>query len=164
MIIDSKGKLFGKVSIIDILIVLVVVAAVVGVGYKLTKSNTISFKPNEEKFLLTFYADEAPDYSVKAAKVGDIVKDFENGSTFGKVIEAPKIDKAISFHEFHNGEWIVGSKTGYCSYYMKVEGTGVTNTDGGYSFTGANYYIGRTVTMRVGNAVFSGRIYNIEKE
>lgn len=164
MIIDSKGKLFGKVSIIDILIVLVVIAAVVGVGYKLTKSSTGSIIANEEKFLLTFYNDEAPDYAVKSVKAGDVVKDFDKGSNLGKVIEVPKIDQAISFHEYEDGKWVTGSRTGYCSYYMQVEAKGVTNADGGFSFGGANYYIGRTVTIRVGDTVFTGRIYTVEKK
>lgn len=165
MIIDSKGKLFGKVSIIDIIIVLVVIAAFAGVGYKLTKSSAGSILvSNEEKFLMTFYSDESPDYAVKAVKVGDVVKDFDKGSYFGKVIALPEISEAISFHEYDNGKWITGSRTGYCSYYMQVDAKGVSNADGGYSFGGANYYIGRTVTIRVGDTVFSGRIYSIEKK
>lgn len=166
MIIDSKGKLFGKVSIIDVLIVLVVVAAVAGVGIKMTKSNASPFTAKEDKVIVTFFGEESPDYSVKGAKVGDSVKDFDKGSDFGKVKEALKIDKALSFTDFteyENGQWIVGSKPGYCSYYMKVEGTAVANPDGSFSFSNDNYYVGRTLTVKVGGVVFSGRIYSIEK-
>ena len=167
MIIDSKGKLFGKVSIIDILIVLVVVAAVAGVGYKMTKSSASPFTAKEDNVIVTFYSEESPDYAVKVAKVGDSVKDFDKGSVFGKVKEEIKIDKALSFSDFteyENGQWVVGSKPGYCSYYMKVEGTAVANPDGSFSFSNENYYVGRSLTMKVGGAVFTGRIYSIEKE
>ena len=37
MIMDEKGKLFGKVSIVDILIVVVVVLALAVIGVKSTK-------------------------------------------------------------------------------------------------------------------------------
>ena len=167
MIIDSKGKLFGKVSIIDILIVLVVIAAVAGVGYKLTQSNTISITGKTDKVRLTFYSEESTEYAVNAVKVGDIVKDFEQGATFGNVVEELKTDKALSFTDFteyENGQWVVGSKPGYCSYYMTVEGVGVINAEGGVTYGGANYYVGRTVTVRAGNNVFTGRIYSIEKK
>lgn len=167
MIIDSKGKLFGKVSIIDIIVVLVVIAAVAGVGYKMKQSNAIVITAKPDKIRLTFYSDESTEYAVKASKVGDIVKDFDHGPTFGKVAEELKIGKALSstdFTEYVDGEWIIGSKPGYCSYYMVVDGEGVINPDGGVNFGGMNYYVGRTVTVRVGNNVFSGRIYSIEKK
>lgn len=167
MIIDSKGKLFGKVSIIDILIVLVVVAAFAGVGYKMTKSNANIITAKKDNVILTFFWEESPEYAVKATKVGDSVKDFEKGTFLGKVKEEAKINNALSFNDFteyENGKWIVGSKPGYCSYYMKVEGSAVANPDGTFAFGTENYYIGRTVLMRVGPSVFQGRIFSIEKE
>jgi len=167
MIIDSKGKLFGKVSIIDIVIVLVVVAAIVGVGYKITQSNTITLTTKTDSIRLTFFSNESPEYAVKAVKEGDVVKDFEQGAVFGKVVGDIKADKALSYEEFTeyvDGEWIVGSRPGYCSYYMTVDGEGVINADGGVNYGGANYYVGRTVIIRAGNNVFTGRIYSIEKK
>jgi len=167
MIIDSKGKLFGKISIIDIIVVLVVIAAIAGIGYKMRQSNVIVLTAKTDKIRLTFYGEESTEYAVKASKVGDIVKDFEKGPTFGKVAEEIKTGDALSFTDFTqyvDGEWIVGSKPGYCSYYMVVDGEGVINPDGGVNFGGVNYYVGRTVTIRVGNNVFTGRIYSIEKK
>jgi hypothetical protein len=167
MIIDSKGKLFGKVSIIDIIVVLVVIAAVAGVGYKMKQSNTIPLTAKTDKVRLTFYSEESTEYAVKAVKVGDIVKDFEQGATFGKVAEELVIGDALSFTDFTeyvDGKWIVGSKPGYCSFTMTVDGEGIINSDGGVNFGGANYYVGRTVIIRAGNNVFTGRIYSIEKK
>jgi hypothetical protein len=167
MIIDSKGKLFGKVSIIDIIIVLVVVAAVAGVGYKMTKPSGSPITAKKDNVVVTFYSEEAPEYAVKATKVGDIVKDFDKGTLFGKLKEEIKTDKALSFTDFTeyvDGQWIVGSKPGYCSYYMKVEATAIANTDGSFSFGNENYYVGRGITIKVGGSVFTGRIYSIEKE
>lgn len=167
MIIDSKGKLFGKVSIIDIIVILVVIVAIVGVGYKMTQSNAITLTTKPDKVRLTFFSEESTEYAVKAVKVGDVVKDFEQGTTFGRLVEDIKTDKAMSFTEFTeyvDGEWVIGSKPGYCSYYMTVDGEGVINAEGGVNFGGVNYYVGRTIIIRVGNNVFTGRIYNIEKK
>ncbi|AEV67131.1 DUF4330 domain-containing protein [Acetivibrio clariflavus] len=167
MIIDSKGKLFGKVSIIDIIVVLVVIAAVAGIGYKMTRSNTLPLTVKTDKIRLTFYGEEAPEYAVKASKVGDIVKDFDQGATFGRLAEEIKTGDALSFTDFTeyvDGQWIVGSKPGYCSYKMVVDGEAVINPDGGINIGGVNYYVGRSATIRVGNNVFTGRIYSIEKK
>ena len=100
MIIDSKGKLFGKVSIIDIIIIIVVIAAIAGVGYKLKQSNTITLTTKTDKVRLTFFSEESTEYAVKAVKVGDVVKDIDQGTTFGRVVEDIKTDKAMSFLEF----------------------------------------------------------------
>jgi hypothetical protein len=165
MIIDSKGKLFGKVSIIDILIVLVIVAAVAGVGYKFSKSRAGGpiFTNASQNIKLTFFWEEAPDFALKAVKKGDYVRDFDRSIVLGKVTDI-KIDKGIFFTETDKGEIVKTSREGFDSYYMTVEGTGTFSEMGGVVIGGIEYNIGRSFVMKVGDAVFQGRIYSFEKK
>ncbi|MFZ5989692.1 MAG: DUF4330 domain-containing protein [Bacillota bacterium] len=164
MIIDSKGKLFGKVSIIDVLILAVVVAGVTGVWFKFFKANTVTpLIGKADNIMMQIYGEEAPDFALKGVKKGDVVVDFERGVTIGKVTEV-RTDKAVSFVETADGQVVAGSKPGYVSFYVDAEGTGVINNVGAAAFGGVDYYIGRTVTVKVGNSIFQGRVYKIEKK
>lgn len=73
-LIDEKGKIFGKVNIIDLLIVLIILALVAGVGYKMffQNNNGVSEQPTEMSeaditFLIKGCLPEAQD----ALKEGD---------------------------------------------------------------------------------------------
>ena len=48
MLIDEKGRLFGKINIVDFLVVAVILLAIAGVGYKLISSSSILFKKSEK--------------------------------------------------------------------------------------------------------------------
>ena len=58
--IDKNGKLFGKINIIDLLIILIVIAAVVFFATKMFSPAQESTKADTTKVAITFYADEAP--------------------------------------------------------------------------------------------------------
>jgi hypothetical protein len=168
MILDSKGKLFGKISIVDILIVVVVLGAIVGVGYKLKKSNigignAVAKKDNIE---ISFYADEVPEYAAKAVSNGDLAKDFERNVEFGNVTNV-ELGKSISWAANEKGEMVPSSKSGFSSIKIAVEGPGVFR-DGksasGVTFGSADYYTGRTIFLLVGNSTYQCRIYDIKKK
>ena len=48
MIIDNKGKLFGKVSIIDICVILVVVVGIVGAYFTVSTLNSGKLNDNSK--------------------------------------------------------------------------------------------------------------------
>lgn len=164
MIIDNKGKLFGKVSIIDILILLVLIGGGLGVFYKYSQAKVASpIFTNNQKYIMTIYGEEAPNFALQAAKVGDQVVERERSANMGKVIEPLKIDKGIYYTVNEQGQVLKSSREDYSSYFMKVEGSGVIVENGGVNIGAADYYVGYSVVIKVGKAIFSGRIYSIEK-
>lgn len=52
MILDSKGKIFGKVSIVDVVVVLLIAAAVIGAYFRFSGSNA-EVVANDEEFFYT---------------------------------------------------------------------------------------------------------------
>lgn len=161
MIIDSKGKLFGKVSIIDILIVLVIIAGVGGVTYKFNKSKAVTPFTKTEDIQIVFFTEDIPDYVAQSIKQGDLVKDRVSNSVFGRVKEV-KIDKGIFYAPNDRGEMVASSKPGYVSLMLTVEGQGIY-TDNGVTFGNVDYYINKTLEVRAGNTAIWTRVYNIRK-
>lgn len=95
MIIDEKGKLFGKISIIDILVIVLVVVGVLGIGvaYKQIKANGI-LTENKSLFgeqtdldtlVVTMRLEEVREATVSAIKVGDEIFAVDTGKYLGEI-------------------------------------------------------------------------------
>ncbi|MCX7711588.1 MAG: DUF4330 domain-containing protein [Clostridia bacterium] len=165
-IIDSKGKLFGKISIIDILIVVVLIGAIAGAGYKYIKARASNPFVKQDKVQITFYCEEFPEYAASEdnIKKGSLVKDGVQGTVLGAVTEV-KTGKAISFAQSDKGEFNASSKQGYLSAYITAEGQG-RYSDNGLIVNNVEYYVGQIVDkLRVGKSEFryNVRIQDIKK-
>lgn len=168
MILDGKGKLFGKISIVDVLIVLVVLGAIAGVGYKLTRSQigvgTAFTKP--DKIEISFYSDEVPEFVAKAISNGDLAKDFDRNVVYGKVTKV-EVGNSVSWTSNEKGQLVQSTKKGFSSVKVTVEGEGIYRdgkSSSGVVFGSADYYTGRTTVLLAGNATFQCRIYDIKKK
>ncbi|TYQ16786.1 UNVERIFIED_CONTAM: uncharacterized protein DUF4330 [Acetivibrio alkalicellulosi] len=165
MIIDSKGKLFGKVSIIDIIILAVLIAGAAGVWHKFFRSDSGGsiIGRSADAVIIEFYGEEAPDYAVNSVKVGDLARDFDRDTAFGRISEI-KVDKSVTYVETADGQVVQASTPNHLSYYFTVEGTAVMSENGTINLGGYEYAVGRSLTLRFGNAVVTGRIYSISKK
>lgn len=108
MFIDEKGKLFGKISIIDILIIVLVIVAILGLCFAFTqvKSNGIL---TENKSLVGKQTDlnsldvkmrikEVREVTVSAVKIGDEVFDADTNKLIGEItsVDVLETEKAIT--------------------------------------------------------------------
>jgi len=166
MIISKDGKLFGKVSIVDILILLVIIGAVGGAVYKFAKSNTASpiFSKQEDDIRIQFYQPEVPEFIAKAVKIGDPVRESVQGTSFGTVSDIA-IGESVSFGADENGNIVKASKEGYVSVLITMDAKGIIG-ENGVTIGKSIYHVGETVTLYVGNAGFyssysTGRIADI---
>lgn len=163
MLIDDRGRLFGRINLVDLAFLLVVVIAVAGVGYKLKKSNTVTPFVKEDAIIVEFYQDEVPDFVVKAIKNGDVAGDYERGTVFGKVTGV-KIAESKAYDADSSGRFVVSPKKDFSSVTVTVEGSGIMNSTGGVSIGNIDYFIGRTIIFKAGNCVLQGRISDIKKK
>lgn len=166
MLIDSKGKLFGKISIVDILIVVMILGVIAGVGYKFRKSGTGTPFAKKDTIQVTFYQPEANTYVDGTIKVGDVVKDKATGSVFGKVVSV-KTDKAVSAATNSDGQMVTTSNPKMCSITIVVEGEGIYK-DGkgeqGVSFDNTDFFINTSVQLRAGNTDVWTFVKSLEKK
>lgn len=161
MLIDNKGRLFGKVSIIDLVIILIVVAAVAGIGYKYAKSQIISPLSKTQNFIMTFQEDERPEFAVNAIKAGDIVKDKLSGVVIGKVTKV-EIGPSKSYGNDSQGKWVQSPKPGYVSYFITVKGSGLL-APSGVTIGGTEFCINKQDTTKFGNSLLYPRITSIQE-
>lgn len=160
--IDKNGKLFGKVSIIDILIVVVLLA---GLAFA---AKFLGVFPAEqtaatgtEKIRITLYQEEVNTFTVENLKLNDPVTESMKNIDFGKVVDI-KSDKSVSWGIDMDGKQVKSTKDGYSSVFITVEASG-TVSRGGFTVNGTGYFIGQLQTFRAGTSAFYCRIYSVEK-
>ena len=161
MILDKKGKLFGKISIVDIIIAVIIIAAIAGLYYKFGKSGTVTAFTKTDNIQITLYHEDVPNYIANNIKVGDVVKDRLQNAVIGKVTDV-KVGPDIVFHPSDSGQVVASSRPGYSSITVTAEGKGIYNVTGP-TFGGVEYYLGKQVEWRVGVTDYFAKISDIKK-
>ncbi|MDK2799501.1 MAG: hypothetical protein PWP27_858 [Clostridiales bacterium] len=162
MLLDEKGRLFGKINIIDLFIIFVIIGAIGGAFYKFGKAN-VGPIVKQDNIIIKFYAEEAPEYAAKAVKKGDIATDDSKNTYFGIVTEDPVVKGSLSFGTNSEGQFVPSSKPGMASVLITVEGKGVIGTNGAV-FGGVNYGVGHSMALAVGKSKLWVRVYDIQKK
>lgn len=160
--LDKNGKLFGKVSIIDLSFIILLLAAAVFTVYKLgILSPKQIITGNTNKLRITFYQEEVNTFTANNVKSKDPVSETLFNTSLGNVVDY-KMDKSVSWGRDRNGKQVLSTKDGFSSVYITMEVSGVINSNG-IIIGGSRYYIGQLMILRVGTSIFYGRINDTVK-
>ncbi len=85
MLIDKKGKLFGRFNIIDFLFVLIIAVAISATVYKFGFSANKDAAIASEKIEYVLKAEKVRKYTVDAFEIGDTVYDDESSKAIGVI-------------------------------------------------------------------------------
>ena len=140
---DKNGKIFGKVSIIDLLVLLAVIVGVA--GFSVRFFSTAADNVNEKtKFEYVVEVQDVRSFTVDALDKKGIVTEKKSGGVIGEIInvesEAYKMPHVLS-----NGRVIDVSIPEKYTVNVTVVGEG-NETNGGY-------YIGENVELSVGSTI-----------
>lgn len=105
-IIDKKGRLFGLINIVDLLIIILLLA-LVAVGVKRFGNKAAVGEATTKKGVITAEIKDVRDVTVKNVKVGDPIYDYDKGTLIGKILTAevePYKDETEYQGKFFNAE------------------------------------------------------------
>lgn len=162
MFIDKKGKLFGKISIIDIFIVLVILAVAVFAVGKFTGNNGITNfqEPDSVEFVLLM--EDAPAVLVDGTfEVGVTAVDRTTGAVLGKVTKIVK-DPCITETPTADGKIVSAVKPNHYRLFVTIQGSGYV-TDSGVTVSNNNFYINRQSDVRLGDTMLYLRMVDYKK-
>lgn len=161
MFIDEKGRLFGKVSVIDILILLIAVLAIGGIYYKATRTGLGPIQLNQDKIIMIFQSNSEATQSVAdSLNEGEMIYDWEKGTLIGKLIKKEVVPLRVHAATY-DGRWSYAEKPGLYSVIMTIECTGVVGTDS-IKISGRDYLAGHSMIMKSKAAKFYGQIQKLE--
>ena len=161
MIVDEKGRLFGKINLLDLLIVVVLIGIGLVVFYKMNNSKVINPFIQKDKVQTVFYMEEIWENVAASIKEGEVVIDRVSGAVFGKV-KSIDVFPSISFGTNIDGQLVTTTKQGYRGMRIIVEGEGVFS-ESRVVFGNNDFYINKSIEIRVGNTALWPKIESISK-
>jgi hypothetical protein len=161
MILDSKGKLFGKVSIIDILVILIVVGGIAGVVYKYTKSKVATPFTKPDTVQIVLYTEKTPEYAAKAINVGDPIKDRTDNVDLGTVTKV-EISESKLYGFNSEGKSVASSQEGFVSVKVTAKVQGVLYKDR-LTVGTCDFYVYKNFDTRFGRSSFWAFVTDIKK-
>ena len=130
-IIDENGRLFGKVSIVDLLVVLVVIVLAMALHTKNNEKEITATTSTDAPIVYQIEAQAVPDYVADTIQVGDEMFEVERstGGTLGKIlsIEEKPGQRLINRAD---GQVVMGPAEECVNLLITVEGRGIVSDDG----------------------------------
>jgi len=157
--IDKNGKIGGKVSIIDLLILVIILAAIAFVGYRfLTKDR--SGVVSTQSVYMSMTGAEVSNYVVDDLEIGARVFDDTENNVLGYVTDI-ETGKGYHYGVGNNGETVAlfPDDSSSVTVTCKAEGTLDPN---GLLIGGTRYAIGHTFVVYVGDCKLYLRISALE--
>lgn len=143
MIINKDGKIFGKISIVDIVVLLVIVLLAVGLVSKFGGKTSLNISEGE-KMQCTLLVKNVRMFSVEALQKGGEVYDKTTKEYIGDIKEVTYTEGESTVN-MADGTFSVVPVEGKYNAYVTVEFEGKTS-DKGY-YTAANKQIGTGATI-----------------
>ena len=157
--IDKNGKLFGKINIIDLLIVLIVIAAIIFVGLRFAGNDNDLGTYHAVR--MTFFAEDAPSFLAGKAVPGDPVIDYDTSNYLGTVGSYEAEDAYTYELDPTTGEIVKVPVVNTCFLTFTCDAAGYV-ADDALRINNFEYNVGNTITMRAGQMRVECRLAQIE--
>lgn len=160
-IIDKNGKLFGKISVIDIIIVLCVVF--VASIFVLNSNGKVELPVSVDstvEYTTTLKAYNLNQTLTKPFEIGDNVYS-NSGELIGEIIDIDA-KQGYTKEKLQDGSYVDLPSPEYIDYFITVKGTG-TLTDKGYKAKGS-FSIVPNDTIKIASKLFYGNVVVLSVE
>ena len=162
-IIDRNGRLFGKISVIDVIVILAVVVVALAIYVKTHKPQTGS-NVSTTTIVYQMKVDNQPEYMLQAIQVGDQIYDKERstGGSLGEIIDIQVSDGTYEAKLSDGTDEIVPAENRY-NLLLTIRGEALVEEDGSV-LVNRVYDLGVNSSREFNNkyGLFLGRIVSIE--
>lgn len=160
--INKEGKLFGKISIIDIIVVIVIIAVAAGC-YMRFFSTPDTVKVETHKFFYTVRVDNIRIYSVDGLKQMGDMYDAETKEYLGKIVDVREEPAMVTQVTEDGGTVEVVDPEKY-TVTLTVETDGSMNNMGYYTATNHAISVGGAMVFDTKYISTSGSVTKIWSE
>lgn len=162
-IIDRNGRLFGKISVIDVIVILAVIVVAAAIYVKTHKPQTGS-NVATTTIVYQMSVENQPEYMLDAIQVGDQIYDKERstGGSLGTITDIQVSDGTYEA-KLDDGTYEIVPAQGRYNLLLTIEGQGLIDENGNYLLNRV-YNLGVNSSREFNNkyGLFLGRIVSIE--
>ncbi len=160
MFLDDKGRIFGKVSIIDIAVVLFICAAIGGAYFKFFMSPQGQAARQFDTLTYQVEVKNIRQPSVDAVLAGAAVYDGETGNPIGEIIQK-KVVPATGYIEKADGTIVQAEIPGRYDMLISIKTPGVENNNGFFAGGIVELKRGSDLRLRSKRIEVHSRVYDI---
>lgn len=161
--INKEGKLFGKVSIIDILVVIVILATAVGVYARFSSTPEI-VETTTQKFSYIVKVEEVRQYTVEGLLNLGGMYDEETKEYLGEIVEVVSVEPTPDTGIKSNGKAAPTFVPEKFTVHIKVETDGSVSDAGYYTLSNRFIGTGGDLTFETKYVSTTGTVVSIEKD
>lgn len=157
--IDKKGKIFGKINVIDCLFLLILIVAIAG-GITRFKDSSITVE-STSKGKMTLLVDNVRTPSVENITEGQDLYSYDKGVFMGKIV-----GKTVRSYEDaveYEGQWVNAPVPDKYSVYLDVE-VDIKESDKSYVVGGEEVRVGNEYRVKTKTSAFTGICIGITKD
>ncbi|MDR1558646.1 MAG: DUF4330 domain-containing protein [Clostridiales bacterium] len=162
MIIDKQGRLAGKVSLIDIALILIVIGLIIGLGYRRLSQNAVQIVTSDTKFYVTLVVEPIRQFSLEAINEGDIFYKQHEQQPLGKVTRTDS-EPAREIIKRPDGTPLYVTMEEKYSLYMTLECTGNVSDKGYFVNGNAQISEGSDLIIQSNKVVCGARVDRISE-
>ena len=155
---ENQTKTKRKFNIIDLIFIVIIVAAVVAVGFKFFGDASTSRSSGQ--YVVTLHSDDVPDPALVPVVEGAKMTDETGDIYLGKISEVV-MGESIIYTTNSDGQICTSAKEGYSSVDIKITVNAVGN-DHFITVGGTKYSINHGFTARCGMSKVYLRITDIQ--
>jgi len=144
MRLDEKGRLFGRISIIDIFIIVAVIVLIGGYVFNRTSQDIQRVINPDTPIYLTVRVNGVRDFSLRAVEEGDIIFRQHERVPLGTVVSV-EYEPAYSLAIRTDGTALMAPMEGRYTMYITISCIG--------SVTSTGYFVNGTLQMSVGGGL-----------
>lgn len=139
---DKKGKLFGKINIIDFFVVIIIIVLIAGAYYKFGVSDKTGTTTALQPVTYTVKVNKIRDYVFNNVKEGDTLYDKTSGNAIGTITKIES-EPATDVVEMNDGTVVRGQVENRINVIFTVEAQAAVSDSG--------YFVDRTYELLVGS-------------
>jgi len=161
--VDSNGRIKGRISIVDIIIVLAIVALVVGFVFRQTSDYLGDIINPNDVFYITVEGRELRHFIVDAIEVGDVVFRRHVRQPIGTIVDV-QVSPAMDIMQRTDGTAVLAEMEGRYTVHIVIQSTGSIRSTG-YFINGNDHVAAGSEIALTSNRVIiaMGRIHSVDR-
>ena len=154
-IIDGKGRVFGLINILDLLVFVLIIGAFFSVFQKVVSGGT-GFLGTDDTFYVTLRIERVRDYTVSAVEIGDIFYE-QYAQVLGEVVKKDTQTPYSIITKFDGTADYIPMDDRY-DLYLTLKVTGKKNQNGYYIGGNNHFSIGKDVRLHSNMIITFGTV------
>ena len=157
-IIDSQGKLFSKINIIDLAIVIAVIVLALSAFMKFDKAEKNMSADKIIEYTMEVTRVRKP--TIDAINVNSKIEDDEKGKYLGEIIDM-EVSKAVDNVELADGTYKKVQLQDKFDVLLTIRVEGTETADNFYTIEGQKLIVGNEIDINNGNVLCTGTVRSV---